>query len=506
VCAKPRWAWQRAPLNQLQGSPLTCQESFCGIASVRHQRRFFAQRDGARGLDVPHLHPFRRDGLVGAISCFMAKIVVEDVQRSVIGSLFHDPETVDGHVGHVARVAEIVSAVVMAAEHRTTLAAGQPVAVAEGHVPAPGAAVILPQIHEGIAVGFRILDEEAAVADGVQALPAQAAAAQSAVAHTHMGIEAGEAAILKGQVAAEIGADQSPVAVIVDIVGLRATGKANVARTDQADVIGAHGNRQVSAANGPVDQVAGQYAVMHKNLGAVRYADEPSVWRAVFLFACDQVGDAADLHMGTGDVDVAEMIVVFGFCLVGNGGELASGEGEQVIIDGMGADVGDLLKIKRQGRGEAAIFVQHEYIRAGMAVILVEPLADVVHVVLVLHNDVEIAAVGIIQMGLAVGHGSDLQRQRLPGGSHMENRSFDVLTAHIVNDELSPRPVCGGLHDGSQPLGGDVIGSARCGLYRKAETVGLQVRLDDGRHVVGKAVAHGTEHFIGNEVRHNTAS
>ena len=226
----------------------------------------------------------------------------------------------------------------------------------------------------------------------------------------------------------------------------------------------------------------------------------------MLFFPSDQVGDAADLHMGTGDVDVAEMIVVFGFRLVGDGGELATGEGEKVIIDGMGTDAGDLLKIKRQGGGEAAVSVQDEYIRAGMAVILVQPLADIVHVVLVLHNDMEVEAVGIVQMGLAVGHGSDIQGQRLPGGSHMEDGGFDVLTAHIVNDEPGAGPVRGGLHDGSQSLGGDVVSSAWFGLYREAETVCLLVCPNDGRHVVGNAVAHGAEHFVGNEIRHNTAS
>ena len=92
---------------------------FYGVAGIRHERGFFTQHDGPRGVNASHGNALRRNGTIGLLisGSIMTKIVIEDIQRRVVGILLHHREAIHDHIGHIAIVAEIVGAVVAAAEH-----------------------------------------------------------------------------------------------------------------------------------------------------------------------------------------------------------------------------------------------------------------------------------------------------------------------------------------------------------------------------------------------------
>ena len=206
-------------------------------------------------------------------------------------------------------------------------------------------------------------------------------------------------------------------------------------------------------------------AVVDMHPGAIRQADEAVVRRTVVALAGDVVGDAADLHVGAGDVDVAVMVVVLAFGLIGDGGEVPAGEGQGLLVDGIGHEAGDLLIIERQGRGQPAGVIQHKDIRAGVAIVLIQSLADVIPVVGVFHRHKQVAAVRIGQGGLSIHHGGYRQRQGLHGGGHVKDGRSNVLTPHIVHEETGSCPVHRGLHGGGEVFGRQVVGGSGLGFH-----------------------------------------
>ncbi len=185
----------------------------------------------------------------------------------------------------------------MTRENRTALPERMPGAVADDHVPAPGTAVVFAQVDERVAVRRGVLDHECPVADGVQALPAERTAAEDAVGDALMCVKAGEMAVLEEQVAAEIRSDQPPVAAVHDVGGLRTAAEGQARCRAAADVVRPHRNGFAGTADGAVDVVSREYAVVDVHIRAVADVEEAFVRCAVVDFAGDEMSEAGNLHV-----------------------------------------------------------------------------------------------------------------------------------------------------------------------------------------------------------------
>jgi len=68
----------------------------------------------------------------------------------------------------------------------------------------------------------------------------------------------------------------------------------------------------------------------------------------------------------------------------------------------------------------------------------------------------------------------------------------------VVDDELRAAPVGVCLDDGGERLPAEMVGRSRFRPDWQSMLVGMGVSLADGREIVGLAIAHRAEFFVGN--------
>src|SRR5690606_34345172 len=145
------------------------------------------------------------------------------------------------------------------------------------------------------------LYEKGPVANSVYTHMAKGGVADSGIGHTHMGIKAGKGTVIQNQVFGEIGAHNSPVGLVVDIIGLATMLKRNVEGPADRNVVAAHGNGNTCRSNGPVGFVSGQDGVPNRYIGTVAETKEAAIWRPMFSFTGDAVFKPIHKDIGTPD-------------------------------------------------------------------------------------------------------------------------------------------------------------------------------------------------------------
>ena len=251
--------------------------------------------------------------------------------------------------------------------------------------------------------------------------------------------------------------------------------------------------------------MGGEDAARHSHVRALGDGEKAAVGGAMVEFAGDLVAETLDANIRTADCEVAGIVGVLRFGLVGDGREVSAADDEGFRVRWIGGHAGDRVEVpdNRRARIDGAVGVHEDDLLLGRTIVLVRAKADVLLLVPVLddhqagtvefHADVRLSALESL-------HALD-RMGRLAGGNGEDGTvAFLDGDLGVVDDELRGAEVDVGLHDGGRLARPDVVGPAIPGSHGDAALVGCGMGLDDGRLVVGLAVANRAEFLIGHEI------
>ena len=90
-------------------------------------------------------------------------------------------------------------------------------AVTDDDISLPGAPVITPESNQAGRTDLAVIHQDRAETDHLDAHITKSAIGQGHILDTHMGVEPGERAVIHREILAEIGTEQAPVPVVVDV-------------------------------------------------------------------------------------------------------------------------------------------------------------------------------------------------------------------------------------------------------------------------------------------------
>ena len=196
------------------------------------------------------------------------------------------------------------------------------------------------------------------------------------------------------------------------------------------------------------------------------------------------------------------MIVVSGLCLVGDSGECASLDGKRSGVKWICREFRDHLVIPYD-RGllvYGAILRDEEDFLLGTTIVLVQPVADVLFHIAVLHFHQTGTRQFDAKVALSPAQRRHSFRFECVGGRlDAEDRGANIVQLSVVDDELRRAEIdirldyCHGLPATY------AIGLAVTGLYGKSLGIRCGVGGDDGVLIIGHAIADGAELFVGHE-------
>ena len=214
---------------------------------------------------------------------------------------------------------------------------------------------------------------------------AQLAAPQRAVGYAAMRIVARELAVFHQEITGMIAADQTPVIAVHDVIGLLAAGDGDVRSHAEAQIVGAHGIDHAADVNEPIGLMTGEQTVVNLDKGTLRNRNKAGVGRAVIELSGDIMLELAQLHVRAGDFDVAGVVVVFRFALIGNGGKFAAPDNQLILRNRIGNEPGDLVKLERNRRNQRAVRANDKVVRTGYAA-LIDAAPDIIPVIVVIDH------------------------------------------------------------------------------------------------------------------------
>ena len=278
-----------------------------------------------------------------------------------------------------------------------------------------------------------ILDGQHAAADGVEPHVAQAAAADRVGAgDAHMRVHPGEGAVLEQDVLAEVRGDHAPARAVADVVH-PAVDHVEIDHIVRVNIVRSHVDRLPRRADGRVDLVPGGEAVAQGDVGALVNAEKAPVGMPHGGLPDDVVGQAIDLRVRTGDLDVPGPVVVADLLLhpVGKGGKDPAAQDERLFVDRMGLDTGDAVVVPVDVALHRSVPAQDEAVVLGHALVLVQAPPDVAPSLVVLHQDVTVAFGPRSQPLLVPCEPVDLHVPQVPAASAPRRAAF-----------CDPRPAC----------------------------------------------------------------
>jgi len=180
--------------------------------------------DGQRFRNVVRISVCRDIRFIGRVLMCRGNIG-EQIHAAPAGQSFCvvDMQTVDGDVvRHITFIPEIVITGVASLENRCGLGkllapVRRPFAVADDEVTVPGGAVVGTEVNHMVAVDLGILHKQGTGADDAQAGMTELTADDRQICNTLMRVNAGEGAISVDGILAEVGAGNTPIAVVVDV-------------------------------------------------------------------------------------------------------------------------------------------------------------------------------------------------------------------------------------------------------------------------------------------------
>ena len=215
------------------------------------------------------------------------------------------------------------------------------------------------------------------------------------------------------------------------------------------------------------------------------------------------VAQALDAHVRTAHDDAARVVVVRRLRLVGDCREASALDRERLRVHGMRREARDLRVVPDDRRGgiDGSVRGDEEHLLLRRAVVLVEPVADVL---------AHLAVHGLHETGTGQGHVklrlSALERldalhaERIPRRVHAEHRRLDVFKVAVVDHELRRAEVDVRLDDGHLRAAADVVRLAIARPHGQFSLVRRRMRGDDGLLVVRLAIADGAELLVGDHV------
>ena len=240
--------------------------------------------------------------MVGVVRHLRIKVGKNGRALVVVGMLrIVDAEVLDGDAfGHVAGITKVVQARI-----RTTDEVGagwfaarrNKNAVANDELTLPRTAVVGAKVDDASATNGGVFDQKRTASNGIDTHVSEGGIADGGVGYTLVRVKTREGTAVVQQVFAKIGAQNTPIRIVVDAVGLVTINKRYIHRPIDRQVVSAHRNRLARRANGTVRAVARQQSVFDGDVGTITDVDKSAVRRTVFAFARDAVFESFDKYV-----------------------------------------------------------------------------------------------------------------------------------------------------------------------------------------------------------------
>ena len=168
-------------------------------------------------------------------------IVIGENIEVGIGALFVvNSEAVNGNgMRHAAIISEIVVSGIGRGDEAEPfgVARGVPIKVFNDKLSVPDGSVVESKVGESSAVDMAVFDDRLAVTDKIYTLVTEYRVSDGDIGNSLVSIEAREHAVLKIEILAEVGGEDTPISRILDIDRLANADELNVDRLTEADIV-----------------------------------------------------------------------------------------------------------------------------------------------------------------------------------------------------------------------------------------------------------------------------
>src|SRR5690606_8172282 len=198
----------------------------------------------------------------------------------------------------------------------------------------PGAAIIRSQVDQVSSIQGGVFYCKCTATNGIDAHVPQFRIADRGVGNSHMSVEAGKTTMVQHQVFAEIGAHDSPILFIINIIGLAAVFKCHIQRPGNGYIITSHRNGHTGGTNCAVGFSAGKNAVSDSDIGTITKGQKSAIGSTMLFLSCNIMLESIHHYVGSHDGNASSIIGIFGSCLIGNGGKFPSSDCKFLLIHG----------------------------------------------------------------------------------------------------------------------------------------------------------------------------
>jgi len=135
-------------------------------------------------------------------------------------------------------------------------------------------------------------------------------------------------------------------------------------------------------------------------------------------FARDVMFQPSNKNIGAPDGEVAAIIGVLRFSIIGNCGKTSSGDIQRLFVNGKSGDIRDLVEVpdNRSFHLHNAVLINQKNILLGRSIVLIQPISDIVHYIGIGNSD---------QTGAGQGDINDRRYWGIMGSNYCKNLLYD---------------------------------------------------------------------------------